>query len=44
MQMGEESPDFTEIWCRLMTGQGDLTESATESKPLPSGSKGETVR
>lgn len=31
--IGEESPDFTEAWCRLMTGRGDPTESATENKP-----------
>ena len=38
----EESPDSTELQCRIMTGEGDLRESATENKP-PIG-KGEMVR
>jgi len=41
--MGEESPGFTEIRCRVTPGRSDPTESATENKPPPSGGKGETV-
>lgn len=42
---GEESPGTTEERCRLMAGEGDFRESATESKPpdFRSG-KGERVR
>jgi len=29
----EESPGTTEERCRLMAGEGDFRESATESKP-----------
>ncbi len=48
---GEESPGSTGTRCRVTPGEGDLRESATESKPLagagfrvvPAG-KGERVR
>ena len=32
--LDEESPGSKEKWCRLIAGQGNLRESATESKPL----------
>ena len=38
----EESPDSTELQCRVTPGEGDLRESATENIP-PLG-KGEMVR
>ena len=40
----EESPDSKEKWRRVMPGQGNLRESATEKKPLKNLSKGEKVR
>ncbi len=41
-QCGEESPDSLRQRCRVMPGQSNLTESATEMKP-PLAGKGETV-
>tara|TARA_B100000242_G_scaffold210326_1_gene152965 strand:+ start:1665 stop:1799 length:135 start_codon:yes stop_codon:yes gene_type:complete len=38
----EESPDSTELQCRIITGEGDLRESATEN--IPPYGKGEKVR
>lgn len=35
---GEESPGFMEAWCQLTAGQGNLTESAAESRPPMDGS------
>ena len=40
----EESPDSKEKWCRVIPGQGNLRESATEKIPLNLKSKGEKVR
>lgn len=41
----EESPGSTEARCRIMTGEGDLRESATENRPpVFDAGKGETVR
>ncbi len=39
----EESPDSLKQRCRVTPGRSNPTESATEIKPLPQGSKGETV-
>jgi len=33
LSTGEESPGFMKTRYRLMTGEGDLRESATENKP-----------
>jgi hypothetical protein len=44
---GEESPGSMETRCRLTAGEGNLRESATESKPpfeFSSNGKGERVR
>ena len=38
----EESPGSIETQCQLMTGEGDLRDSATENKP-PNQGKGEKV-
>ncbi len=40
----EESPGSIETRCRVMPGEGDLRESATESKPPCMQGKGERVR
>lgn len=37
VSFGEESPGSTERRCRLMAGEGDLRESATENEPLSCG-------
>ncbi len=39
----EESPGSVRTQCQLMTGGGDLRDSATENKP-PNQGKGETAR
>jgi len=39
----EESPGSIKTQCQLMTGEGDLRDSATENKP-PYQGKGETAR
>ena len=39
----EESPGSIRTQCQLMTGEGDLRDSATEIKP-PYQGKGETAR
>ena len=40
----EESPGSMEIRCRVTPGEGNLRESATESKPPRMRGKGERVR
>ena len=40
--LSEESPGSIKTQCQLMTGKGDLRDSATENKP-PYQGKGEKV-